>query len=284
MQFPTHPAAPFDARPLFAPLTAALLEVLSGLSPAQWRQPSGVGAWSVHQLAAHILDGMRRRVAAQRDGWQPPPQAPITDYASLVAHVNTINRAGVEGLAARSPRQLIEAVARASAELIDCFAALPLEAPGFYAVAWAGQQQSPHWFDVARELTEQWHHQQQLRVAVGAPELSQPHLTHAVLRAWMVGLPHAYRAAQAAPGARVHISLDGPGGGSWALRRDGDAWAFDAQPMGEPTAAIAAPVGVVWRLYSRLISPERARAELRITGPAALAEPLLRFMPFLVLR
>ena len=279
-----HPTAPFDARPHFAPLNAALLELLSGLRAKQWQQPSGVGAWSVHQLTGHMLDGMLRRVAAQRDGWQPAPEVPITDYASLVAHVNRLNRIGAEGLAGRSPRQLIDALARASAELIDCFAAVPLEASAFYAVAWAGEALSQHWFDVARELTEQWHHQQQLRVAVGAPELTQPDMTHAVLRTWMVGLPHAYREVQAAPGARVGIHLTGPGGGSWALRREADAWVFDAQPSGEPTTAITAPVAVIWRLYSRLLSPDQARPQLTTVGPAALAEPLLHYLPFLVLR
>ncbi len=284
MVYPDHPAAPFDTRPFFAPLNAALLELLSGLRAVQWQQPSGVGVWSVHQLVSHILDGMLRRVAAQRDGWQPPPEVPITDYASLVAHVNRLNHAGVEGLRGRSPRQLIDQLARAEEELIDCFARHPLEAPAFYAVAWAGEQLSEHWLDVARELTEQWHHQQQLRVALGAPELADAAITHAVLRTWLVGLPHAYREAGAEQGARVRITLVGAGGGDWALRRTADAWAFEIKNSNEPTTTLSAPVSVIWRLYSRLLTPDQARPHVTIVGKPSFAEPLLHYLPFLVLR
>ena len=42
-------------------------------------------------------------------------------------------------------------------------------APALFNVAWAGEQTSPNWFDIGREYTERWHHQQQIREAVGAP-------------------------------------------------------------------------------------------------------------------
>ena len=37
-----------------------------------------------------------------------------------------------------------------------------------FGVAWAGEERSPAWFDVARELTERWHHQAHIRLATGA--------------------------------------------------------------------------------------------------------------------
>ena len=33
----------------------------------------------------------------------------------------------------------------------------------------AGEAVSANWFDVAREFTERWHHQQQIRLAIGGP-------------------------------------------------------------------------------------------------------------------
>jgi hypothetical protein len=35
-----------------------------------------------------------------------------------------------------------------------------------YGVSWAGEEKSANWFDTAREFTERWHHQQQIRLAV----------------------------------------------------------------------------------------------------------------------
>jgi hypothetical protein len=36
-----------------------------------------------------------------------------------------------------------------------------------FSVAWAGEDESKNWFHIAREYTEKWHHQQQIRLAVG---------------------------------------------------------------------------------------------------------------------
>jgi hypothetical protein len=42
-------------------------------------------------------------------------------------------------------------------------------APAAFAVSWAGEETSSNWFDTARELTERWHHQQQIRLATIGP-------------------------------------------------------------------------------------------------------------------
>jgi hypothetical protein len=42
------------------------------------------------------------------------------------------------------------------------------------AAAWAGETDSRNWFDVAREYTEKWHHQQQLRDATTARRATTP--------------------------------------------------------------------------------------------------------------
>ena len=53
------------------------------------------------------------------------------------------------------------------------------DAPAVFSVAWAGEDKSAHWFDVAREYTEKWHHQQQIRDAVGRPDLASRRHLHA---------------------------------------------------------------------------------------------------------
>jgi hypothetical protein len=40
-----------------------------------------------------------------------------------------------------------------------------------FSVAWAGESESENWFDVAREYTEKWHHQMQIRLALNKPIL-----------------------------------------------------------------------------------------------------------------
>ena len=54
------------------------------------------------------------------------------------------------------------------------------------------------WFDNARELTERWHHQEQIRLATNRPGIMTPLLYHPVLDTFLRGLPHAYREVTAA--------------------------------------------------------------------------------------
>ena len=66
-------------------------------------------------------------------------------------------------------------------------------------MAWAGESESQSWFDVARELTERWHHQQQIRLAAGAPPLDDPRWSGPVFETFLRALPFRYRDT-AAPG------------------------------------------------------------------------------------
>lgn len=278
---PISSAEPFDPLPFFLPLNQQLVSLLSGLRPEQWRAPSGVGQWTVHNLASHILDGALRRLAAQRDGWAAPPATPIRGYAGLVGYVNDLNAAGVAGLSSRSPRQLIEAFERTEPEVVALFESRALDSDAFWPVAWAGERKSQHWMDVARDLTERWHHQQQLREAVGAPELADAATTHAVLRTWFAGLPFAFRNAVGEAGEVLQVTVTGAGGGIWAMQY---AQQWEWTLAATPSTTLTIPVSVLWRLYSKLLTPEAARADLLVTGNTALAEPLLHYLPFLALR
>jgi len=42
--------------------------LLRGLSPADWNAPKLAGAWTVKDVAAHLLDGNLRTLAMLRDG------------------------------------------------------------------------------------------------------------------------------------------------------------------------------------------------------------------------
>jgi hypothetical protein len=57
------------------------------------------------------------------------------------------------------------------ATLAAAVAALPPHAEAPFGVAWAGETRSANWLDTGREYTERWHHQMQIRDAVGAPPL-----------------------------------------------------------------------------------------------------------------
>lgn len=115
-----------------------------------------------------------------------------------MAYFNRLNAEWVTAIRHLSPAVLTEPLATSGAEYARFLASLDPWALAAFAVAGAGETGSPNSFHVARGYTEKWHHQQQIREAVGqtAPLLA-PKLFRPFLKTVARGLPHAYRAAGA---------------------------------------------------------------------------------------
>ena len=116
-----------------------------------------------------------------------------------------------------STRVLVDLYAHVASDLSDYFERASLDEPARFPVSWAGDQESPAWFDIGRELTEIWHHGAQIRDAVDAGPFPDPRWLRAVLDMAVRGLPHAYRTVDAAAGASMQLEITGPSGGSWVL-------------------------------------------------------------------
>src|SRR5512141_2467960 len=192
-----------DVVPLFLPLHEELVRLLSGLSAADWERPTVAGAWRVRDVAAHLLDTDLRRISWQRDGWTLPVEAPITGWADLVKLLNALNAGWVEASRRLSPRVLTELLTVSGRELAAVVATLDLDAPAPFGVLWAGQSASTNWFDLGREYTEKWHHQAQIRLAVGAAPLEDRRFFHPVLAFSMHALPRALDGEAAPEGSAV---------------------------------------------------------------------------------
>ena len=55
------------------------------------------------------------------------------------------------------------------------------------------ERRGPNWFHLAREFTERWHHQQQIRLATERDGIMTRELYHPVLECFMRALPFAFR-------------------------------------------------------------------------------------------
>jgi uncharacterized protein (TIGR03083 family) len=254
-----------------------LLELLRSLRPEEWRLPTLAPAWTVKDVAAHLLDTQLRRLALCRDAHFPPGPPP-TSPAEVAALVNRLNAEGVAYCARLSPAVLITLIEVASRESAAYFQSLDPFAPAAFGVSWAGEDTSANWFDVARELTERWHHQQQIREATGRPGILTPRLYRPVLDCFMRGLPHAYRAVSASPGDSVRFDVVGDCGGSWWLHRTTDAWRLVASEHGRIAARTAIPQEIAWRIFTKGIGREEARAAVAIEGDAALGAHVLEMV------
>jgi uncharacterized protein (TIGR03083 family) len=271
---PLRPLEPVLVIDRLAPLHGTLIRLLRGLAPQDWDRPTVCALWSVRDIAAHLLDDDLRRLSFHRDGQAPPAGPPPSD-AELVALVNRMNAEFV-GIARRmSPRVIVDLLEVTGPWVVELFRATDPFAPAHWGVTWAGEASSFHWFDVGRDYTERWLHQQQIRDAVGAAPLTGREWLHPVLDLFVRALPRAYRETTAEPGATVRMAIEGPAGGDWTLRRDDPGWRLYAGAADRPSATVRLSDDTAWRLFSKGLRGETARRRVRIDGDQALGAAAL---------
>lgn len=266
---------PVDTAPLFRPLHAELLAVLGTLAPDDWLRPTVAGHWRVRDVAAHLLDGMLRKVAVYRDGHFAPLDAPIRSPQDLTRAVNALNAGGVAFAARLSPRQIVDLLRVAGEWAIALIEALPPHGPAIFAVSWAGEATSENWMDTGREYTEWWHHQMQIRDAAGRPLLLERRWLGPLLDIAVRALPVAYQSLDAPAGTTVTLVID-DGQLAWSLGRGADgAWDLRHGTADDATCTVRMTGDTAWRVFFNALSLDQARSRVAVTGDAALAEPLL---------
>jgi len=110
----------------------------------------------------------------------------INSSADLAAFINRLNQEGVSVYRRLSPPVLIHLMEVATELLAEYHASRDPYAMAPYGVNWAGEEKSANWFDTAREFTERWHHQQQIRLAVDKPGIMTRELYFPVLDCFCV--------------------------------------------------------------------------------------------------
>ncbi len=267
---------PIDTAPLFAPLEAQLVALLRSLTPDEWLRPTVAGHWRVRDVVAHLLDTSLRRVAVNRDGHLLAPDGPITSPADVARLVNGLNATAVAVAARLSTRELVDLVELAGTWLVATLSTLPPHGRAVFAVSWAGEETSENWMDVGREYTERWHHQMQIRDAVGRPLLLEPRWLDPLLDLSVCALPVAYRGIDAPEGTVVRLEVDADEARAWTLTRRRTQWIVDRAGAGGAACTVRLSADAAWRLFYNALPVERARAMTAVSGDATLAEPLFR--------
>jgi|SRR5579872_1153380 len=262
---------------LFPALEARLIELLRSLSAEDWQKQTLAPKWKVKDVAAHLLDTETRGLAAVRHGYKPENSKKLT-AEKLLALINTLNAEGVRAYGQLPPEELIAKMEAASRDLSDYVQGLDPFAPAVFPVSWAGEEESPNWFHTAREFTERWHHQQQIRVAVNKPGIMTREFYFPVLDCFMRALPFTYRSVAAPNGSLAQFNIAGECGGSWYLFRDAGARSLIASPAGEKIAEVTIPQEIAWRIFTKGISLSEARPQVQIVGDATVGEHILKMI------
>jgi uncharacterized protein (TIGR03083 family) len=251
-----------------------LIELLRSLEPGEWEIQTIAPSWKVRDVAAHLLDTVLRKLSMVRDSCYVEA-VDIRSPQDLVTMVNRLNREGVTVYRRLSPIVLIDLMKMACEQSAQFHESLDPFARAAFAVSWAGEEESLNWFDTARELTERWHHQQQIRLATNRPGIVTPDLYHPVLDCFARGLPLLYRNTDAPIGTMVVVEISGECGGRWFLSREAAGWALGKGDAGDPAARVTIPQDLAWRIFTRGLDRKTAREQVQIQGDRRLGERVL---------
>jgi uncharacterized protein (TIGR03083 family) len=272
---PIRPPRPIDVAALFPELHRRLIDLLAGLDEEEWNRPTICTGWTVKDVALHMLGVDLGNLSTLRDEFADPWWAAAS--GDTIADLNAWNQDWVGAARRISPRLLCELLTLTGDAASRYFASLDLTATGG-TVSWAGPEPAPVWLDVAREYTERWVHQQQIRAAVGRPGLTESRYLGPVLQAFVHALPRALHPVPAPEGTVARLVVSGEAGGRWVAVRDRDRWLL-GQDMGQAAAAtVTLDQDVAWRLWTRGITIDEAVPLVQCEGDSALTARILEMV------
>jgi uncharacterized protein (TIGR03083 family) len=271
-----RPVGPVFLVGLFPGLHLELMSLLHGLAPEDWNRATACALWSVKDVVAHLLDTCLRRLSYGRDRMAATPDRDIAGYTDLVAYLNRLNADWITATRRLSPHLLMGLMDWAEPQLHQYLESLNPQDTAVFGVAWAGEERSPTWFDIGREYTERWLHQQQIREAVGAPGLTSRQWLFPALDIFVRALPFSYRHVVADPNKRIELRIRGEAGATWTLGRSSEGWQLFLGAAPDPTTVVSLDQEAAWKLFSKSLSPDQARQAIDVGGDPRLGEPLLR--------
>jgi len=252
-----------------------LIDVLSSLTSSEWDIQTAAPLWKVRDVAAHLLDTALRKLSMARDSCYVE-RVNIRSPQDLITLVNCLNREGVTVYRRLSPPVLIDLMRVVCEQSARFHESLDPFAPATFAVTWAGEETSLNWFDTARELTERWHHQQQIRLATNRPGIMTPELYYPVLDCLVRGLPYLYRDVDATVGTSLLLEISGECGGRWLLSRGSTEWGFVKPVVAEFASRVTIPQELAWRVFTKGIDRDAARRQIEVEGDRDLAEKVFQ--------
>jgi hypothetical protein len=200
----------------------------------------------VHDVAAHILDGDLRKLSVTRDEYLAFPDR------ATGGHLSDLFVAAARRL---SPEVLVDLLAFTGPKVYGVLAAL----------------EPVSWFDIGYEYTERWHHQEQIRDAVGAPPLTSRDWLRPVFDIFMHTVPHRYSNVTGADGTALSIIISGKVGGTWTLLRETGAWHLFEGNSARHRSRIVISQDDALRLFTKGMHGQVAESRAIVEGDPELA-------------
>lgn len=266
---------PIETLHLFPVLDEMLIELLHSLTEEEWNTQTIAKLWSIKDVASHLLDGNLRALSTSRDGFFGEKPENIDSYQDLVTYLNHLNLTWTNATKRLSPKVLINLLEVTGTAYTKHLKTLdPLE-NAVFSVAWAGQETSQNWFHIAREYTEKFLHQQQIRDAVGKPGIMTKELFYPFLDTLMYAFPHTFRNVLAETGTTVSVKVTTEIGGQWNIIKTDDHWILTKNENLNSNSQLIIDPNTAWKLFSKSWKPAQVVDNVEILGDRTLGEQAL---------
>lgn len=274
------PKPPIDFVALLPDIDQQLISLLKSLTPEEWQAQTIARLWKVKDVAAHLLDGNIRILSILRDGYQDTAPL-INSYQDLVDFLNGLNADWVKAMKRVSPRMLLLLHEVTGPLYCRYYASLNPDDISFFPVAWAGETESSNRMHIAREYTEKWLHQQQIRDAVNKPGIMNRKYFHPFIHVLMLALPYTYRSVEAEENTLIRVNIPTEIGGDWFLLRAAGKWKLYEEAAHKPHAEVIIDPDIAWRLFSKSIRPKDVAGKVIISGNESLGKTALEMISFM---
>ncbi|MHB0929642.1 MAG: hypothetical protein ACYC3W_12200 [Candidatus Nanopelagicales bacterium] len=236
---------------LFPELNSSLLKVISEMKAEDWNVKTQFPRWTVKDIFAHLLDTSIRRLSSERDHFESIINHSINTYQELIDHITKLADQWAYSFSNVSPKILAEMIEKYQNELYEYLSTLDPFGKARFPVSWAGEESSRNWFDIAREYTERWHHQMQIREALGKEPLYQKELYYPVLDTFMQALPYHYKNIEKEDGYTLGIEIVGESGGIWFLEWNKEERLLKYEVKKKPNTIVKIDQEVAWKIFTQ---------------------------------
>lgn len=263
---------------LFPVLDKMLINLLNALTDEEWEAQTVAKLWKVKDVAAHLLDGNLRTLSASRDGYFGTKAENINSFQDLTVYLNHLNMTWTNAAQRLSPKVLTFLLEITGQQYSAHLNSLEPFENAVFPVAWAGQESSANWFHIAREYTEKFLHQQQIRDALGKPGLMIKELYNPFLDTFMYAFPHTFKDVSAAEGTVVSLIVTTEIGGQWNIIKGEQEWTLNKETNVKANAIVKIAPDIAWKLFSKSLRPAQVLKETELIGDQQLGQQVLQIV------
>lgn len=263
-------------------LDIQLIELLQNIKSEDWGKQTVAKLWTVKDVAAHLLDGNIRVLSSLRDKHKGEKRE-INTYDELLNYLNGLNAEWVLAMKRVSSKVLVELLKETGNHFYKYYASLNLNGKAEYSVAWAGENKSKNWMHIAREYTEKFLHQQQIRDAVNMQGILTKEYFYPFLDVCMYALPYTLRNTSTETGNIIEMKITGESGGTWYAKFNGKSWErIDSEISIPPITTIEIDANSSWKLFSKSLRPIDLKENITIKGNKELGKVAIEMVSFMV--